>query len=314
MNIASTRLRGWWNSFWFAHGSPLNLAMARVLVATQALWVVLSRDFAAISGLPPEFFSRVDAGAQWRFLIFPGHPGMEAVLQWAAVLALLGALFGVGTRISCFIAGMLLYHLAPFESIIWLPYPFARGLTLPVVALVVLSFARSGDRLALVRPRTLRQEASPALDYSWQLRLIQLLLAQVYLFSAIAKLKRSGFAWVSADNVRRWIVYLVEDPDFAVYHSVGLWIADHPGVAVTVAALTLVLELGFVLVLFSPIARRILVPAAFALHIGIAFSMNLTFVSALLLLVFVNWDWVGERLGMESSIGELAPEPVQRGT
>jgi hypothetical protein len=313
MNSLSPRLRGWWNSFWFAHASPLNLAMARVLVATQALWVVLSRDFAAISGLPPEFFAGVDAGARWRFLIFPGHPGVEAIIQWVAVLALLGALFGVGTRVSCFVAGILLYHLAPFESIIWLPHPFARGLTLPVVALMILAIARSGDRLALVRPRTPREEGSPGLDYSWQLRLIQLLLVQVYLFSAIAKLKRSGLAWVSADNIRRWIVYLVEDPDFAVFHSVGLWIADHPGVAVTVAALTLVLELGFILVLFSSLARRVLVPAAFALHIGIAFSMNLTFVSALLLLIFVNWDWVERRLGMRSGGGELVPEPVSQG-
>lgn len=284
-----------------------------MIVATQALWVVLSRDFAAISGLPPEFFSRVDAGAQWRFLIFPGHPGMEAILQWIAVLALLGALFGVGTRASCFIAGILLYHLAPFESIIWLPHPFARGLTLPVVGLVILSFSRSGDRLALVRPRPPRGAAFPALDYSWQLRLLQLLLVQVYLFSAIAKLTRSGLAWVSADNIRRWIVYLVEDPEFAVSQTVGLWIADHPGVAFTVAALTMLLELGFVFVLFSAIARRILVPAAFALHIGIALSMNLTFVSALLLLIFVNWDWIGQRLRMKSSVAALAPDPVRAG-
>ncbi len=310
MTTSAARIRSWWNAFWFAHGSPLNLAMARVIVAVQALWVVLSRDFAAISGLPPEFWSRVDPGAQWRFLIFPGHPGMESVLQWLAIVALLAAIFGIGTRVACFLAGVLLYHLAPFESIIWLPHPFARGLTLPVVGLVILSFSRCGDRLAVLRPKQQHAEPSAALDYSWQLRLLQLLLSQVYLFSAIAKIQRSGLDWVSADNIRRWIVYLVEDPDFAVFQSVGLWIADHHTVAVMAAAFTLLLEFGFILVLFSRVARRILIPATLALHIGIAVSMNLTFVSALLLLIFVNWDWVAQRIGGKPAGG---PDPVYAG-
>jgi hypothetical protein len=48
--------------------------------------------------------------------------------------------------------------------------------------------------------------------------------------------------------------------------------------------------------MFSSTARRWLVPAALAFHIGIAYTMNLTFVTALLLLIFVNWDWVAIRL------------------
>lgn len=288
--------RRWsWDWFWFQHPSALNLAVARVLVAAQALWILLSRDYPAISGLPSVFWSQVDPSTMWRYLVFPGHPGLERILLVVALLALGGALVGIYARVCCAIAGILLYHLAPLEGIIWISTPYVRGLTIPVLALIILSLSRCDDRLSLVTPGR-PSEPKPGLAYSWQLRLIQLLICEIYLFSGWSKIVRTGLDWVSADNIRRWILYLVQDPEVARFQALGLWIASHPTICLLIAIGALALEFGFVSVMFSSTARRWLVPAALAFHIGIAYTMNLTFVTALLLLIFVNWDWVAIRL------------------
>src|SRR5260370_19374337 len=107
-----------WNRFWFAPGSPRNLAAARIVFAVTSLWVLVSRDFAGISGLPAEFWSGVPASARWRFLDFAGHPFLERGLLQGAALALLFVILWVLPRLSCFLPGMLLCPFAPLVSII----------------------------------------------------------------------------------------------------------------------------------------------------------------------------------------------------
>jgi hypothetical protein len=55
---------------------------------------------------------------------------------------------------------------------------------------------------------------------------------------------------------------------------------------------TLVFELGLVAVLFSKLARRVLVPLVALFHLAILLSMNLTFLNVPQLLVFADWDVV----------------------
>ncbi len=274
-------------------------------MASQGLWIVLSRDYPAISGLPDPFWSAVLPSWQWRYLLFPGHAAFESVLYWMAIVALFAALLGVFPRVACAVAGMLLYHLAPLESIIWTPSPGIRGLTITVPSLVLLSLSRCGDSLAL-RPHR-RSDHVPDLsaDYSWQLRLIQLLVCQMYLFSAIAKLETSGLAWISAENMRHWFLYLSQVPDTAVFTRPGAWVASVPALNMIAAAGTIIFEASFVTVMFSRTARRVLVPAAFAFHLGIVFTLNLTLPAMPLLLVFVNWDWLRDRIAVRPVSGDV---------
>ncbi len=285
-----------WDRFWFAHGSARNLAVARILVAAQALWILLSRDYPGIAGLPREFWADVPLGIQWRFLLFHGHQGLETALYWSAALALACAMLGVWSRFSCLAAAVLLYHLAPLEAVIWQPTVYARGLTVPVLALAVLSLGRCDDALALPRRARRTPPTSPELDYSWQLRLAQLFVCQMYLFSAFAKLDRVGLSWVSADNIRRWILTMVQNPETNVYQAPGLWVAEQPALCLAIAATALALELTFVLVLFRPTVRRWMVPTALLFHVGIYFTMNLFVATAALLPIFVDWDQLADRL------------------
>jgi hypothetical protein len=287
-----------WVRFWYAPGSPRNLAAARILFASTSLWVLVSRNFAGISGLPTEFWSAVPTSASWRYLDFAGHPSLELALEWAAGITLVCAMAGVLPRVSCFIAGILLYHLAPLETIIWTPNPYARGLTISVLALLTLAFSPSGDRWTLQFYRHRRQVAE-ASDYTWPIRLIQLFVAQIYFMSGFAKISHSGWRWASASNLRNWLLYFSEEDQVRVFHTLGPWLAERPLLCQIIGIGTLIFELVFITVLFSKTARRLLVPLAVVFHLGILLSMNLAFLNVPQLFVFVDWDivatWVGGR-------------------
>ena len=81
MKTVVRRATALWNSFWYAPAPALNLAAARVVFAAHALWVLGSRDFGAISGVPDVFWAAVPPGTRWRYLLFPGHAPLEHALE-----------------------------------------------------------------------------------------------------------------------------------------------------------------------------------------------------------------------------------------
>jgi hypothetical protein len=287
------RLVAAWDRFWFGDGSATNMAMARILVAGHALWILLSRDPAAFSALPAEFWRFVQDTARWRFLIFEGHPLLERLLQAAALVALASALLGLWPRLCCLAAGVLLYHLAPFETILYTPSPGVKGYTITTLALIVLGCSRCGDALALRRG----SESPPAWEYRWPLTLIQLALAQVYLFAGYAKMLRTGPSWV-LDTVRGYTQLYTQNEEVAVFHALGTWLIAHPSLCVAAGCVAVALNLTFWTVLFWRGARRVLVPFALAWHLAILFTMNIAFLEAPLLLLFVDWSSLRARLGV----------------
>jgi hypothetical protein len=278
-----------WDRFWFAPGSPRNLAGARITFAAYSVWVLLSRNLAEMSGLPSVFWSHVGASARWRYLDFPGHPGLERVLVWITAIALLGAIVGVLPRFCCFLSGLLLYHLAPFESIIWIPHPYARGLTISVIALLTLSFSPCGDCWTLL-PLRRDKLATESSDYTWPLRLLQLYLVQIYFFSGYAKVMVVGWKWASASNIRNWMLWCTQNEYIRVFHTLGTWIAGQPLACWVVGIGTLLFEFGMITVLFSKWARWVLIPLVAVFHLAILLSMNLVLLNVPQLLVFANWD------------------------
>ncbi len=288
-----------WTGFWFGPESALNLALARILVATHALWLLASRDYAAMSDVPAVFWRPEDAGIRWRFLIVPGHGDLERILQIAAGVALAGVILGVAPRMLALVAALLLYHLGPLEAALWTASPIGRGMTIAPAALLVLAAAPCGDALALGR----RQEASRAEaseDYGWGLRLIQLLVVEIYLFSAIGKLERTGLDWGSAEHMRLWLLWFNQDDQARVVGALGPWLAQSLWVTGAIGAGTLLLEWTMPLALVSRRARLILVPAALLFHVGVLLAMNIHVPEAWLVLVLVDWGAVSRRLRRRS--------------
>jgi hypothetical protein len=307
MNSIIEWFRKLWDRAFFSPEPALNLACARVIFAAHALWVLLSRDLPAHSALPAEFWLNVNRTELWRYLIFPGHPDLEYVLQGITVATLALATLGIVPRFSCFVSALLLYHLALLETIYWTPNPYQRGFTVDVLALLTLSFSRCGDALRLGgSPPTL-----PSAIYCWPLRLVQLHLAQVYLFSGTSKLKRAGLQWLDPENLRSWFRLFAEQDQVrrlgSMYNTVGPWIAEHWLLCLVAGLYGIVANILFITVPFSRYARRLLVPDAFFFHIMVLLSLNIFWINTPQLLVYVNWQWLVARLTVKDSVaaGEL---------
>lgn len=283
-----------WARFWYGPEPALNLAAARVLLAAAGLWVVLSRhDLPSILAYPPELWAGVSPERRLRFLMVFGV-GFERALYGLLHLALVCALVGLWPRVACSVSGLLLYHFAPFETIIRTPNPYLRGLTIPCLGLLVMSFARCGDALALwPRPR---ERPGPSGDYCWPLRLVQVLFCQIYLFAGWSKLFTTGWSWASAENVRGHLLALNQALVAPPSSSWGYAVAAHPLACSALAWAGLALEFAFPLVLFSSTARWVLLPAAALFHAANSVLFRIFFQNAPLLLLFVDWDAAGRRL------------------
>jgi hypothetical protein len=296
-----SRLTTAWNAFWFAPAPALNLAAARVVIAVHALWILGSRDLAATSELPAAFWSAVPLGERWRFLLLPSTAGADRTLQWLAAGALIAAAVGVWPRTACFVAAVLLYHLAPLETIYWTPNPYERGFTISILALVVLAASRSGDRLAWPRPRP---AAGISSDYRWPCVLVQVFVCQVYLFAGYSKIFRVGLDWADGVNLRRWLLVFAETDQVRTFSGLTVWVANQPALCSLIAVSTLALDLFFIAMLFWPRLRGWIIGVALLFHAGIAVLMGIVFLNTPQLLVFVDWnrltrprDLGAERLG-----------------
>lgn len=299
MNSLARRGREIWQRLWFKPDAARNLAAMRIIVAVHALWILLSRDLPSVSGLE-DFWIGVPASRQWRYLLFPGHPGLEAVLYWACVAALIAAAAGIRPRIACFVAGVLLYHLAPLEVIIQTGSPLARGLTFAPLFLLILAFSRSGDALVLEKGKP---STGPGSAYAWPRRLMWFLICQMYFFSAYAKVVRTGWAWASIDNMRAWFLIFGVGltSETTPVRPLAFWLAHRPGLLAIIGAGTLTFEFAFITAFFSRGARRILVPAAVLFHLGIALVSGVHIGETWMLLLFVNYEWLWRHVGGRGS-------------
>ena len=278
-----------WNRVWFAAGSPANLAAARIIVGAHALWILLSRDLAAVSGLPLEFWAGAEPTTRWRYLLFPHHQGLEQTLYFIAAICLAAVVLGVYPRLACLGAALLLYHLAPLETIIWTPNPYERGFDIAVISLVVLAVSPCADVWSVGFSRK-HERAQDRSNYHWPLMVIQLAIAQVYLFSGYAKLYRVGGDWISAENIRRWLLVFNQQDQIAVFDRLGPWLAQRDQLTFLIALAAIALDFGFVVALFSRRWRGWLVATAVGFHAGILLSMNIAFLNVPQLLVFLDWD------------------------
>jgi hypothetical protein len=279
MASAVTPLRGLWERVWFRPAHPLCLTAARVILCAQALWILASRpDLPDLARWPREFWVLTDPRIAWRFGL-----GLPAPVEWAlfAVLfvALVLALCGVRPAVSCFAAALLLYHFAPLEEVVvGLPHTAFGGLTVPVLGLFILSFARPSG-------------GAPAAENRWPFALIQFLFALGYFLPFLAKLRFSGPAWFTAENMH----YYALGNATVTAAPLAAALAARPLLCAAVAIGTLLLEGLSPLVVVSARFALAFLPAAALFHAGIVLTLGYFFPSLPLLLLLLDWDAIGRR-------------------
>lgn len=266
----------------FKPAHPLCLSACRVILCAQALWILLSRpDLPDLARWPRELWTLAHPLLRVRFGL-----GLPLAAEWGLFvllhLCLLAALLGLRPAATCFVSALLLYHFAPFEeAIAGLPHTAFGGLTVPVLGLFVLSFARLGP-----------WRGAPSAENRWPFALVQLLFALSYFFPTLAKLRFSGPGWFTADNIHHYAL-----GNFTVTGApLALWLAAHPLACRTVALGTLALEALSPMVVVSARFALAFAAAALVFHAGIMAAIGYFFPSLPLLLLFLDWDALGRRL------------------
>ena len=276
------RLARLWAHVFFRPAHPLGLVAVRTIVCAQALWILLSRpDLPELVAWPDEFVALGGRALALRF----GVMGLPLTVERGLFLlvhgVLLTALVGLRPRVSCLLAGLLLYHFAPFEELIaGLPHTAFGGLSVPTLALLLLSFAEPPSR-----------RAAPATEYRWPLALIQLLFSFSYLFPTLAKLRFSGPGWFSAETIH----YYALGNATVTGAPLAVWVASQPLLCGAIALGTFLVEVSAPLVVVFPAFAAVFVPAALAFHLGIVLVIGYFFPSLPLLLLLLDWDALGRR-------------------
>jgi hypothetical protein len=143
----------------------------------------------------------------------------------------------------------------------------------------------------LARRRGEQPPRGRAAAYGWPVRTAMVVVALAYFITGLHKLQYSGLAWATSDNLR-WVLYTASDSQGG--DTIGLFVADRPLLAHLLAWGTLVVEVGFPVVLLWPWTRWLMVPAVVGLHAGIWVTMNLNYLAmaATVVIVYTNWPAV----------------------
>ncbi len=292
------RLEGWL----FAPGDPRRLAGLRIGLCSL-LAARLSRPlYSSLAGQPRALFRPIS----FMHLLhsMPSKP-VTIVVQVCGVAAAVLAAAGLRSRITLPVAwacGVFLNGMATSTGKV------VHNDVLLLLALVPLLVAPTGDAWSIDALR--REPTLASARYGWPVRTAMMAVAGGYFFTGFNKLVFSGPAWVTSGNLR-WVLYAASDAR-ARPVSAALFIADRPCLAHLVAGATLLLEVGFPLVLLRPRLGWLVVPGAVALHASIWATLHLDYSAwaVTAIVVFVPWPAAVDAIRTRRALFRPASPPL----
>ena len=271
--------------------TPGTLGATRMWVCGILLVATLLEDLSSIALLPPEV--RQPKGVMGFLYALPigfdklvtSASGLHALQVITEIVLFLGML-GFKTRLFIPL-GALCYLM--FWGILR-DYTFFWHQTLvPFYVLAVLSWTRCGDGwsvdrlIKIARGRAVPDAERSEQHYGWAMYTSWLVIVWPYVACGLSKIRDGGWFWWNATNMRTmlyeeslapreydWLLSLrlAPAPDF-VFAGLGL--------------ITILLEVGFFVVLFSRLARHVLPVGMAMTHVGIFLFQKILFLDLIVL-------------------------------
>lgn len=276
----------------FSPEKPTLLGVCRfVMFGWVFLWYLIT-DFAFLADYPATMWNPVPL---LEFLGLTAQPSytLIATLKTIWLISLFLACIGLFTRFaiaSCFVFG--LYLLAATHSFYKINHSDA-GL---LMAMFILMLSRCGDGFSIDSLRRAVKSGGQAVpdsgEYHWPIQMIRLIWVIVFFLAGVAKVRNGGLDWMFSDSMSNLVLrklYIWEPPT-----SLGWFFMEYPWTYKAMAAGAVFIELLAPLVLFSRIARLLIVPAMLAMQISIRLIMGDDFTQFMsIYLFFVPWLLLG---------------------
>ena len=132
----------------------------------------------------------------------------------------------------------------------------------------------------------------------WPLRLVQCLLGLAYFSSGSAKLLDGGLSWMNGATLQT--IVLTDYVRFSM--PAGGWLIQHFWLCVAGAAVTILVETFYFIAVFVTAARKYVLAAGVALHVGIYVTMAAPFFTWIVLYsTFIDFDRVRRQLVVRAS-------------
>ncbi len=273
-----------WNRFWFTPTDPATLCFIRVLAGamlfyTHLVWSLDLQAFLGQEGWLPVDFIRGLQGQQWSVwsVFFWVHePWQLWCIHIFALLVFFCLMLGLFSRTTATLGFLLAVSYAHRVS----PGAFFGLDKVNCMLALYLMLGPCGARYSLDRIRRLRRgdatPAKPSTSANLAIRLIQLHLCVIYLFSGLAKLL--GENWQAGSAVW-WSLANLE------YQSIDMtWMAGWPVLIALATHLTVFWELFYCCLVWNRFSRPLVLWTAVAIHSGIALFMGMiTFGLAMLI-------------------------------
>lgn len=282
----------WIDRALFVPQTPMYLGVCRfVMFGWLFVWYFFT-DFTFLAEYP---------GQMWHPVPLLEAVGLTAQLSYAMVvflksvwlLSLLMACVGLFTRFSIVVSFLIgLYLLAATHSLSKINHSDAAL----IFTMFVLIFSRCGDGFSIDSlRRSVRLGGVPVAlsgEYHWPVQIIRIIWVVVFFLAGVAKLRRGGMDWMISDSMANLILrkQLIWEPPT----SLGWFFLENPWTCQVMATGAVVLELLAPLVLFSKVARLLIVPAMLGMQIGIRLIMGDDFTQLMsMYLFFVPWLLLG---------------------
>lgn len=257
--------------YWYAPAPAERLALLRVACGAFAVvyLTVHAGGFTSVARFDPAQFEPVGILAP---MTSPLRPFVVYGVHALTVLCGVAFTAGAAFRVTGPLFALLLLFVTSYRSSWGMVFHTDNLLTLHVL---VLGVSPAAD--ALARGRT--GSASPHGRYGWPVRALCAVTTLTYLLAGVAKLRTSGWEWVSGDVLRTQIAYdnLRKIELGSIHSPLGAWLVSKAWVFPPLAAVSLVLELGAPIALISSRIAVYWVALAWAFHLGVLATMAIAF-------------------------------------
>ncbi len=264
-----------WNKFWFTPTDPATLSLIRLFAGAMLFYthLVWSLDLQAFLGqggwLPVSYIHQVqqDQWSVWSVFFWTKPVWLLWTVHIFALMVFFCLMAGLFSRTSAVLAFLLAVSYAHRVS----PGAFFGLDKINCMLALYLMLGPCGARYSLDRIRQLRLgDTSPALPSTTAnlaIRLMQVHLCIIYLFSGMAKL--SGENWQAGTAVW-WAVANLE------YQSVDMtWLAGWPVLVALATHATVFWELFYCCLVWNRFTRPLVLWMAVFIHGGIAVCMGM---------------------------------------